>query len=305
MRLPWPCGGICFRCVHARRGFTLAELLVVIGILGMLVGLLLPAVQQIRESSSRASCSNNLRQLGIALTSFHDSRGRLPPLPAAGASDPNRLLSWRALILPQIEQDGLWRLSEAACRTQPDPWQNPPHAAIGAVLKPLVCPSDGRLFSTHMGPTAASPSVFVAAAFCSYIGVGGGHSQWDGLLGMPGPGIQFAAVTDGLSNTLMAGERPPPDTYEAGQWYATGRQGDVGLPLTSVSVPGEICQGPFEYGPGRTDNRCDVYHFWSLHPGGGNFLFGDCSVRRISYSGANFLDALGTRAGGEAIAFHE
>jgi prepilin-type N-terminal cleavage/methylation domain-containing protein len=284
----------------ARAGFSLIELLVVIGLLGVLVGLLMPAVQRVREAASRASCLNNLRQIGLALTGFHDTYGQLPPLPARGAiGDPNAILSWRALILPYIEQNNLWAVTEAACRAQSDPWQNPPHVALDTVIKLFVCPSDGRLFASQSGPNA------IRATLTSYIGVAGGRFQWNGMLGMPGPGIQFRSVTDGLSNTLMVGERPPPDTYESGQWYPGGWQPDMGLPVVLASVPRENCEGPFQYGPGRTDNRCDQFHFWSLHSGGGNFLVADCSARFIPYTAESIMSALATRGGGEPVSLPE
>src|SRR5579875_800417 len=139
------------------------------------------------------------------------------------------------------------------------------------------------------------------------MGVGGGRA-WDGLLGLPGPGIGFSEITDGLSQTLMVGERPPPDTFQAGRWY-TGAlpplfvlQGpETGMPVASPANPTDPCKGPFRFGPGRTANPCDRYHFWSLHPGGAHFLFADGSVHFVPYSAVSIMVSLGTRAGGEVI----
>ena|SRR5438045_4620333 len=112
---------------RARPGITLAEVLVVTGIIGVLVGLTLPAVQRSRAAAARTGCQNNLKQIGLALHHFHDAHGRLPPLPhrRSGPGDPNAHLGWMALILPQVEQGVIYRASEEACRADPDPLHNP------------------------------------------------------------------------------------------------------------------------------------------------------------------------------------
>ena len=125
------------------------------------------------------------------------------------------------------------------------------------------------------------------------------------------PGIRLTDIIDGSSNTLMAGERPPPKTLQAGQWYTrlyfgTGvfgmlRGPDGTILENELPLPLDTCEGPFQFGPGRLDNPCDRYHFWSLHPGGANFLFADGAARYLPYSAQPIMPALASRAGGEVV----
>src|SRR5947209_12945485 len=123
---------------HRRHaGFTLIELLVVIAIIAILIGLLVPAVQQVRESAARTQCANNLKQIGLATHSFHDSHRRLvPSWLGSNALDPDGWASWAVLLLPYLEQKGqydLWNLSYTAS-TQPP-------AAYQAQLSVYLCPA--------------------------------------------------------------------------------------------------------------------------------------------------------------------
>jgi prepilin-type N-terminal cleavage/methylation domain-containing protein/prepilin-type processing-associated H-X9-DG protein len=289
-----------FRLV--RRGFTLVEFLVVIGILGLLLGLILPAVQQARASADRLRCLSNLRQIGLALHGYHDAQGRMPS-PNGRRGDPSEMLNWMALILPHVEQGPLWQMSVGACRTTPRPWENPPHVGFATVIPTYVCPLDARL----LAPLTDRDGI--TAAYTSYLGVAGGRGQ-------PGvfsePGIRLSDIRDGMSQTIMVGERPPPDTLQAGQWYlilyfGTGAFGVLRGPDWAIledtnGTPwGDYCVGPFRFGPGRVDNPCDRYHFWSLHPSGGNFLFADGSASFFSYSQQPLIAALATRSGGEVV----
>jgi len=287
-----------------RWGFSLVELLVTIGVIGVLVGLTLPAVQQARESAARTSCLNNLKQIGLGLHAYHSSHGRFP------GSNTQIRLGWMVLILPQMGEESLYQRSVAACRIDPDPLHNPPHIGLATVVPTYVCPDDGRLW------TPLTDSLQVTAAFTSYIGIWGSFAPGatQGLPGVLGgqAGCRMSQIRDGTSQTLMAGERPPPDSLQAGWWYPVYygyilgfrgpnnvlRLGDTAFPYS----PNDGCvisKGTF--GPGTTSNPCDRWHLWSLHSGGANFLFADGSARFLSYSAEPLMIALGSRDGGELV----
>jgi prepilin-type processing-associated H-X9-DG protein len=292
----------------------MVEALVVIGIIGVLLGLIIPAIQRAREAAAHAQCLSNLKQIALALHHHHGDHGRFPPLPnnSINMNRPtlfeDRLrvwLSWMGQILPYIEQDALWASTQTAFQVEEYPWVNPPHVGLATVIRLYVCPDDPRLLTTHDDPNG------LTGAFTSYLGVGGGRSG-DGVLGyLIIPGVSLANITDGASNTLMVGERAPPDTFQAGWWYTGGgrtywlRGPDTGWMMAAPWLRDEPCQGPFHYGPGRTDNPCDRFHFWSLHPGGANFAFADGSVRFLPYGAEPIMVALATRAGGEVVDLSE
>jgi prepilin-type processing-associated H-X9-DG protein len=117
----------------------------------------------------------------------------------------------------------------------------------------------------------------------------------------------MSQITDGSSQTLMVGERPPSAHLDSGWWYASHWSAyahDFILPVEMLMESNECVpwqHGRFVFGPGRVDNQCDMYHFWSLHGGGANFAFADGSVRFINYSAAPLMPALASRDGGEAM----
>jgi prepilin-type processing-associated H-X9-DG protein len=149
-------------------------------------------------------------------------------------------------------------------------------------------------------------------SLASFVAVWGGR-KGDGVFAAV-PGLRLSQIPDGAAYTLMAGERPPPDNWQAGTWYSRvilpGVYGpfvgpDNVLAVESGIFPGDDCAGPMRFGPGRTGNPCDRYHFWSLHRGGANFVFADASVKFLPYSTSPIMIALATRAGGEAVELPE
>jgi prepilin-type processing-associated H-X9-DG protein len=302
-----------FRSKIARLGFTVVELLVTLGTVGLLLSLILPAIQKVRESAARIRCLSNLKQIGLALHNYHGDHRRFPPLPAKSYDRPTTVLYWDRMqvwlgwmghLLPYIEEDKLFAKAQSAFQVAEYPWVNPPHTGFSTVLRLYVCPNDARLLVTHEDPNG------ITAAFTSYLGVSGGE-RFDGVLGTFFPGISLGQITDGASNTLMVGERPPPNTFQAGWWYTGGAQAywtrgpESGWPIAGFAPWPDPCQGRYHYGPGRIDNPCDRFHFWGLHPRGANFLFADGSTRYLPYSAEPVMIALGTRAGGETVDLSE
>jgi prepilin-type N-terminal cleavage/methylation domain-containing protein/prepilin-type processing-associated H-X9-DG protein len=287
---------------HRTEGFTLLELLVVIGIIGLLLGLTLPAVQHVRAAAARAGCENNLKQMGLAFHMYHDFSHSLPPgMSLQPQGEPYPYMSWSARLLPYLEQEPLWEATVQAYAK--DKWfeDNPPHVGFATVLRAFTCPADGR--TSQLGRAGT-----LSVAWTDYLGVEGVNSgRMDGVLFLNSR-IRFSDITDGTSTTLAVGERPPSADGWLGWWYAGAGQGDEGSADTVLGVretcyyfQGNCPKGPYEYGPGRSDNMCDAFHFWSHHGGGANFLFVDGAVHFLPYSARPIMSALATRAGGEVV----
>ena len=303
---------------RSRRGFTLIELLVVIAIIAILIGLLLPAVQKIREAANRMKCSNNLHQQGLALHNYNDTYGQLPK----GNSNWNNWnnapyegsWSWTNYLLPFLEQDNALRQATAFAQGNHYSWNNPTAALK---MKMFTCPSDSRGGQACPG---SSVGLSVDQAITSYLGNSGQTSaSRDGVL-YEDSFVRLTDITDGTTNTIMVGERPPSQDLDFGWWFAAyGYDGhgngdcvmtsnDIAIATyfanTGNSLGGSApCDGPpaNKYGlkPGKPSLFCDGSHYWSFHPGGAMFLMGDGSARMIQYSNNNILPALSTRAGGE------
>jgi prepilin-type processing-associated H-X9-DG protein/prepilin-type N-terminal cleavage/methylation domain-containing protein len=286
--------------MKTRTAFTAIEVLLVIAIIGVLLALLVPAVQKARETANRTACMNNLKQIGLALHSYNDSNGVFPPgLDGPGGSHP--FLSWNARILPYLEQQPLWQDILEAYAEDDDFRDIPPHIHRSTVVKTFGCPSDLRTLE---------PSTlldFLKVAFTAYLGVEGINQYTkDGILYVDS-GVRMVQVTDGTSNTLLVGERPPSADEVFGWWYAGWGQSKDGsaemvLGAREINVAVPACPpGPYAFAPGSLTNQCDTFHFWSLHAGGANFLFADGSGRFLSYSAAPLMSALSTRDGGESV----
>jgi prepilin-type N-terminal cleavage/methylation domain-containing protein/prepilin-type processing-associated H-X9-DG protein len=289
-----------------RCGLSLIELLVVIALIGLMIGLTLSAVQWVRASAVRTHCLNNARQLATALHNYHGTHQVFPP---GHTSDtvPKTYhdLGWPARVLPFIEQQLLWGRVEEAFRVTPSglPY-TPPHDAILATVIPLFCcPADQRVQSTQLAAGT------FPVAFTSYLGVVGIHqSRRDGVLYVDSA-VRLGDITDGSSQTLLFGERPPSADFAFGWWYrGWGQQRDGSAEMVlgvrernTIGVRYPCPAGPYAFGPGRFDNQCDMFHFWSPHTGGAHFAFADGSVRFIRYSAEPIMAALATRAGGEAV----
>src|SRR5262245_17493413 len=286
------------------RGFTLIELLVVIAIIAILIGLLLPAVQKIREAASRMKCSNNLKQLGLALHNYHDTYGKLPPaLVNDGTEYPptgyHAYWSWMALAMEFYEQSNLYRQADTWAHGTTYPYQwwpwggfwlsppSPPNPALSVLLPVFQCPADNRVFQTIDGGG-------MMVALTSYLGVGGIRSDYatdkSGIF-LANRRVKFADILDGLSNTLMVGERPPSVDLYYGWWFAGAGYdgngtGDVTLGSADVGYAAAMGCPASKVGfqQGNINDPCDQVHFWSLHTGGANFLRADGSARFLTYN---------------------
>lgn len=319
-----------------RRAFTLIELLVVIAVIGILVGLLLPAVQAARSAARRMECANKMRQLGLALHNFHDTHRKFPPAhdtrerpwTVNSARVTNNFVgnypywSWMARIMPFYEQGNLyvqadsWARSGEVADQRWWPYGNnrtPPNPAFGTLNRLIQCPADQRVF-------VAQDSEGFRVALTSYLGVSGirGDVSGDrsGVLSY-NKWLRIAEITDGTSNTLVIGERPPSDDFAAGWWFAgagidSSGTGDNVMGARDIRlatflgvygrVPGGCPTSRVGLQQGKLGDYCSAAAFWSLHAGGANFVMADGSTRFMNYSANDILPSLCTRNGGEVVA---
>jgi len=329
-----------FAAARPLHGFTLVELLVVITIIGILIALLLPAVQAAREAARRLQCGNNLRQLGLAAHNYHVSHNVFPPgLNQFEVSSPPRFrgTSVFTFLLPYLEQGNV--LSEWDYAYPLNNTRGGPTARAATILSVLLCPSDpievnpvdvgGRYYGiSSYGGNAGSRSSPTDDATCD------GIFHTTGPASLPEPHqqpVSLDMVRDGTSNTLLFGERshydPNLDTFAAmswsdsivylGTWAAIGGRQRIADVTMSAAAPINY-RIPFDFA--RRDEASPPLSlprdFWAYedlrrcafgsgHSGGANFAFCDGSVRFLSdATPQDTLHDLCTRAGGEVIDHH-
>jgi prepilin-type N-terminal cleavage/methylation domain-containing protein len=294
--------------VRRRRAFTLIELLVVIAIIAVLISLLLPAVQKVRESASRASCGNNLKQIGLALHSYLDRAKALPPGYSDTAPWPNDDAGpgwgWAAFILPELEQSPLHRDINFKLNVGSSVPNIP--TARAQYLSVFYCPSDQQI-GTFTATDGGSQSWILAQS--SYVACNGNDGVDDnstpphtGAFVRALKGFKTADIRDGMSNTFFVGERCT--TMSLATW--------AGVPLGAI-VPSVRSPGDYSGGSALVLGHCgphlpndgivtDADAMSSGHPEGVQFLLGDGSVRMVFNSiTQQVYDALATRAGGESV----
>jgi prepilin-type N-terminal cleavage/methylation domain-containing protein/prepilin-type processing-associated H-X9-DG protein len=299
-------------CRLLRRGFSMVELLVVIAVVGLLIALLVPAVQRVRAAAANAECSNNLKQIGLGLQNYHDTYGYYPryttdywptfPDPPYGWP-----YSWMYYILPSVGQEALYNQgsftqtnliafwSDERWQVAAANWQK----TCTTIVPNFLCPAEPRSYVGGIFNPDGPPGVDETDTFCamtSYLGVLG--REWAGYpddgTGIFGRevGVKSAQITDGLSNTVMVGERPPSRDNSVGWWvayytnsslFAIGnlRPYEQGKDEQGKSRP---CPDRSYFSPGNLIDDCHADHFWSFHAGGGNWLLCDGSVRCLAYS---------------------
>jgi prepilin-type N-terminal cleavage/methylation domain-containing protein len=283
------------------RAFTLVELLVVIAIIGILIALLLPAVQAAREAARRSQCQNNLKQLGLAVHSYHDVKNALP------YSRLDAHETWAVLVLPQMEQSNLYELWDFKLKYYS---QSP--QMLTTPVPGFYCPSRRTPPQLSVDPTdvpdggSGSHVTGICADYAACAGdnineTGDYYPGQNSTMIGPAKGafqhksktpLNFASVLDGLSNTIFIGEKHVrPDQFGKGVDGCV-YNGDKGNAYRKAGVGAPLAKGP----------NATTGQFGSYHPGVSQFLLGDGSVRalQVSIDLVN-LGRLANRKDGEVI----
>ncbi len=291
-------------------GFTLIELLVVIAIIAILIALLVPGVQKVREAAARTQCGNNLKQMGLAFHSHHDELKFFPtagsgpdPARAMSGSAPavgrNQTFGWAYQILPYLEQNNLW--------------MEPNESVVkAATLSVYFCPSRRAPVAYHVAASDGAPvdPTLGLRGQIDYAGcLGESRTVTNGIVVTPtatGALMKIAHVSDGVSNTLLVGERFV-HTPAYTQWFAPGTECDVhrggytaGNAGASYAILRGSAQSPAQDRMNYT-GTADFPRFGSAHSGAFAGLFADGTVRWIRYDIdlLNVFKAIVTRDGSE------
>jgi prepilin-type processing-associated H-X9-DG protein len=309
----------------------LIELLVVIAIIAVLISLLLPAVQAAREAARRIQCTNNLKQMALALHTYQDQLGSFPVTSVRVWGDPTciacaygAMYTFRTLMLPQIEQGSLYNAINFSYLYSPhglgDTRRYPANTTAAAtLLSVFTCPSDRMGAPGAVGYGASGTNTVIPDA--NYMASAGTKIVLGNTWGAAGPcsdgaddgamyefrAVKLKELTDGTSNTLLLGEfGRGPLSIGNGNWFAATGDGVQRLSCIGINraytAPLPFADGMSLSGQPPQQGPQTGLAFGSYHPGGANFAFADGSVKFLKEStDTRVLAALGTRAGGEAV----